>query len=190
MVADTLHDWWVKALLGQQQAAHPIFGTDLHIDVDDGIVTLRGRVEDEQQAEEVEREARHIGGVREVINHLVVKGPALSAHHQTVIALFPSAESAELACNAIATATFHDSQSPDMMRTKRDARRCLTKLARAAGVPPDSVQTYVDLMGGGKILMVDRVPELDALRLVSALEGSTAEHVWTLPPEPATGGAR
>lgn len=184
MVADQLKEWWVQALLGQQRSAHPVFGNDIDVQVDDGVVTLHGTVDTETEAEELEQEARKLGPVRDVINHLVVTGPARSPHRQTVIALFPSAAAAELACNAVSAATLHEDRPPDLLSSVDEARQRLSTLAEAAQAPSDSTQRYLDVMKDGKVLLVDRVPELDALRVVSALEGSSAEHVWTLPPEP------
>jgi hypothetical protein len=46
------------------------------------------------------------------------------------------------------------------------------------------VRRYIELIERGKVLLIDRVPEDDALRVVSAFEGTPAELVQTLPPEP------
>ncbi|MBV9280162.1 MAG: hypothetical protein JOZ41_08795, partial [Chloroflexi bacterium] len=66
------------------------------------------------------------------------------------------------------------------------ARACLEERARAAEVAIEDVQRYLDVVERGKVLLVDRVREEEAFRVISALQGTDAESVHTLPPEPDT----
>lgn len=183
-VPQEIKDWWAKTLLGEQMAAHPVFGNDVRVEARDGVVTLRGTVEDADQAQELEREARSINAVRDVINHLTVLKTGEKYHLQTVIAAFPDCDSAELASRQIESWTFHEDRPGAILQSVDDTRERLEKRARAAWVPPESIKRYVDAVKQGKTLLVERVPEDDALRVISALEGSSAEWIQTLPPEP------
>ena len=49
-------------------------GGALDVDVKDGVVTLRGKVEYDKQKAKAEKLARKVGGVKEVKNELVVVG--------------------------------------------------------------------------------------------------------------------
>ncbi|HUO29397.1 MAG TPA: BON domain-containing protein [Bryobacteraceae bacterium] len=49
-------------------------GGALDVDVKDGVVTLRGKVEYDKQKTKAEKLARKVGGVKEVKNELVVVG--------------------------------------------------------------------------------------------------------------------
>ena len=73
-----------------------------------------------------------------------------------------------------------------MLNSRNEARNWLSRRATSAGVPEDRIARYIDAIDRGKTLFANRVPEDDALRLISALEGSGAESVQTLPPEPAS----
>lgn len=184
-VKDEINDWWVKTLLGQQASAHPIFGRDIDVQVDGGVVTLSGKVEDADQARQIEREARSIDSVREVINRLTVIETGEPYHMQTVLALFPDRDSAALICREIATSAMHEGQSPEVIESEDEARQTLAARARAAEVPGDAFDSYLDAVRTGKALLMARVPEDDALEVISVLEGSRAECIRTLPPEPA-----
>lgn len=181
---DKTHEWWVRTLLGQQRSAHPVFGCDVHVQVDGAVVTLRGRVESLKEALELEHEARAVPSVREVINQLTVVETGEEIHLQTVIAVFPDAESAQLACRTAAEWTFHREGPPTMLQSVDETVRLLRERAEAAQVPDKTVHPFVEAVERGKVLLVDRVPEDDALRVISELEGSAAQTVQTLPPEP------
>lgn len=183
---DEIKEWWTKALLEQQTSAHPIFGNDLTVSVDGNVVTLSGEVESAEQREEVEREVRRMGTVETVVNRLTVVGPPQRYHLQTIVAVYPDADTARLACQSAASWKLREEREPDILERADEARALLQERARAARVPADRVQRYVDAVSKGKVLLVDRVPEDDALRVVSALEGGSAELIQTLPPEPDT----
>jgi len=183
-ISDELKAWWTKALLGEQTSAHPIFGRDIDIDVDGPVVTLSGTVETADQAEDIEREALRLPTVDKVVNHLTVQGNGQTCHFQAVIAVFPDAESARLAWQGVVQHKFHDGRSAELLETPEQARGWLAVRGRAAGIGEDRVERYVDLVARGKVLMVDRVPEDDAFRVISAFEGTVAEKIYTLPPEP------
>jgi osmotically-inducible protein OsmY len=183
MVAkDEVQKWWTEALLGQQVSAHPVFGAKVKVDADGSVVTLTGDVETTTQAEELVAEAERMPNIDTVVNHLTVGSEGAPYHLQTVIGVFADSEAAQLACQTIASSKLHDERSADVIDSAAEAQRSLTTLAHQAGV--DDIQEYVEAVKNGKVLLVDRVPEDDAFRVVSALEGTTAELVRTLPPEP------
>ncbi|HTT62971.1 MAG TPA: BON domain-containing protein [Bryobacteraceae bacterium] len=49
-------------------------GGALEVEVKDGVVTLKGKVEYEQQKNKAEKLARKVSGVKQVVNQLVVAG--------------------------------------------------------------------------------------------------------------------
>lgn len=180
---ENTRDWWTATLLGQRTSAHPIFGCAIDVEVDGGVVTLSGTVETAEDAEELEREALSMDTVRSVVNRLSVTGPGRTYHFQTVIAVFPDKDSGALACQATAYWTVRDEQPALLLEDADTARAKLQELARGAQVPADSLDELVDAVACGKVLLVDRVREDDALRLISELEGSAVEKIRTLPPE-------
>lgn len=183
---DNAHAWWMQALLGQQSAAHPIFGRKVRVDVQGDVVILTGSVDTADEVEQIEREARSIDTVKNVINHVSVDGPKQTYHMQTVLAVFRDENAAELARRAMASWTFHDEEPAELFCRREDAERYLADRAAAAHVKREDIESYLRALECGKVLVIDRVPEDDALRLVSALEGTHAEAVRTLPPEPDT----
>jgi hypothetical protein len=74
---------------------------------------------------------------------------------------------------------------PETLDDLEQARPYLQERARRAEIPEDAVERYLKELEEGKVLLVDRVPEDEALRVISALEGTAAQSVRTLPPEPA-----
>jgi BON domain len=181
---DDLKNWWTNALLGEQISAHPIFGADIEIDIDGSVVTLTGEVETAEHADELVAQAEGLQLVETVVNHLTVVPDDSPTHLQTVIAIFPDVETARLACQAIVSWKLSDERNSDVIDTPEEAHRQLAEHARCAGVEEKDIQHYVDSVKEGKVLLVDRVPEDDAFRVISALEGTAAENIRTLPPEP------
>lgn len=183
-VDGAVRSWWTAALLGQQTSAHPIFGARLNVRVEGDVVVLSGTVDSAEEAEELERQARAIDTVSSVVNHLTVAPNPEIYHLQTVLAVFPDRNAAELACNAMATWTIHDDAAPVVVERGEDGRRVLAERARAAALSAEDVAPFVEALDEGKVLLLERVPEDDALRVISALEGTRAEMIRTLPPEP------
>ncbi|HLJ68655.1 MAG TPA: BON domain-containing protein [Chloroflexota bacterium] len=183
---DTLKEWWIKALLGEELSAHPVFGHDVQVDVDEDVVTLSGDVENADQRDELEKEALGVGLVHSVVNRLQVVGHGEPQRLQTIIAVFPSERAAQLARQMVATWKLQDERPPDLLADEPRAREYLAERAAAAQVPLKDVERYLRPLAAGKALLVDRVPEEDAFRVISALEGTDAESVQTLPPEPDT----
>jgi hypothetical protein len=179
-----LSEWWTKALIDEQTAAHPNFGENVHVNADGDVVTLTGTVKTVEDAEELEHEAQRVKTVQTVVNHLTVNGQGEAAHLQTVIAVFPDEKTARLACQSVAYQKVRTGGSPRLLVQAGEAKRYLPQLSRHAHSSPDSVRRYIELIERGKVLLIDRVPEDDALRVVSAFEGTPAELVQTLPPEP------
>ena len=184
--SEGLKEWWVKALLGEELSAHPVFNRDVRVDVDGDVVTLTGEVETADEREEIEREARSLGLVRSVVNRLRVVGEREPQRLQTIIAVFSSRRAGQLARQMVSSWKLHDERSPDLLVDEPEARACLEERAQAAQVPADDIQRYLKLLEQGKPLLVDRVPEEDAFRVISALQGTDAESIHTLPPEPDT----
>ncbi len=177
-------EWWLRALLGQTKSAHPIFGRGIRVSVDGRVVTLTGVVGSPDEAQQAEQEALAVDMVEQVINHLRVVGESETYHRQTVLAVFPDCRSAQVAQQAMVAWTFHDDQPPELFERAEDARPYLLDLTRKAHVPEDAVNGYLRAMQKDGVLVVDTVPEDDALRIISALEGTHAQKVGTLPPEP------
>lgn len=187
--SNQVHEWWTKALLGEQLSAHPIFGRSIHVDVDGGIVTLTGYVETAEEAQDIEREAEALQSVRAVVNHLKVIGPEEPQHLQTIVAVFPDGEAARLGCQDVAAAwQSHEGHEARVVEDRDEAAQLLNDRALKAHVPADAVKRYLRAVDEGKVLLVDRLPEDDALRVLSVLEGTRAELVKTLPPEPDSTG--
>ncbi len=178
-------NWWISTLLGQGAAAHPVFGRDVQVDVDGDVVTLTGSVETEEERQEFEREAYAIDIVRDVVNRVAVSGSPAPYHRQTVLAIFADEDAARLAQQAASSWTYHDDEPAAVFCRREEAQQHLIEQALAADLSPEDVQSYLAALDGGKVLLGDSVPEDDALRIVSALEGTRAESIRTLPPEPA-----
>lgn len=186
---DDIRDWWTATLLKQKTSAHPVFGQGIKVEVDDDVVTLRGEVKTADEVEEIEREARGIPSIHTIINHLTVTSTDDQYHLQTIVATFPNEDSARLAAQTVADAAFHAGRQPNVLRSRQEAEPYLQTRAKAAGIEAHAIDRYLKDLDEGKVLLVDRVPEDDALRVISALEGSPAGAVHTLPPEPGSLGA-
>lgn len=182
--SEEIRDWWTQALLGQQTSAHPIFGHDLHVDFDGEVLTLRGEVQTPDQVAEIEQEAHRLPNVHDVLNNLVATQREPEYHYQTVIAVFADAATARLACETVAKSVLYDEDPPDLVHSVEEARPLLEKAAQAAQIPGKAIERYVRAVEERKVLLIDRVPEDDALRIISALEGTSAESLGTFPPEP------
>jgi len=183
-VSDEVKEWWTQTLLNQQKSVHPIFGDDIDVELQGDVATLTGEVETVERSEEIERELRSIRKLGTVVNRLKVTGIDETYHLQTVVAVFSDRDGACLASEAVTSWKLHGERAPEMLETEEAARAYLRERARAAQVPEDTIQQYIDAIGKGKVLLADRVPEDDALRIISALEGTRAESIQTLPPEP------
>lgn len=179
-----VREWWVKTLLEQQTSAHPIFGSDLHVDVEGEVVTLSGTVESGELVDEIVQEAKRVDEVRLVVNHLTVVDTVDRYQMQTVVAILPNEGMAELAGRVVEASTYHEDRPPQVLRTLDEVRESLGRSIKEAQVPAETVDRYVSAVERGKVLLVDRVPEDDALRVIWALEGTCADSVHTLPPEP------
>lgn len=180
---DDTNEWWTQKLLGQQTSAHPVFGRAIHVEVDGPVVTLSGEVEDIDEARALEQEAMQVQSVESVVNHLVVRKPEAPEHMQTVIAVFSDHATAQLACRTISEAKTRDEKSPDILVQGPDYTTLRESMDRAH-VPDDRLGKFLSYLEGGKVLLMDRVPEDDIFQVVSALEGTPAESIVTLPPEP------
>lgn len=66
--------WLLTKVKSQMLVSSDVGGLDINVDVDDGVVTLRGDVETQAEANEAVRIARSIEGVKRVKSHLVVSG--------------------------------------------------------------------------------------------------------------------
>lgn len=183
-VSQEIKDWWVSALLSEETSAYPFFGRNIKVSVDEGVVTLYGSVESADESEEIEREAERIEGVRAVINHLQVQAGPERYHLQTVIAAYPDKGAAGLGRQAIASSRVHDGSEADVIDTVEEARCRLAERIKAAGLTEADMRPFLKQLDNNKVLLVDRVPEDDAFRIISAMEGSSAESIRTLPPEP------
>lgn len=183
---DEIRNWWTATLLNQETSAHPIFGERIKVEIDDDVLTLRGEVKTADEVEAIEREARGLPGIHTIINHLTVTSTDERYHLQTIVAIFPTEESAQLAARTVADAAFHAGRQPNVLRSRQEAEPYLQTRAKAAEVEARAIDRYLKELEEGKVLLVDRVPEDDALRVISALEGSPACAVHTLPPEPGS----
>jgi hypothetical protein len=184
---EEIKEWWKKTLLKQSTSAHPLFGNDVDVDVEGNVVILNGTVEDADQIDEIEREARSIDGVEAVVNHLTVAPNGEEPYHmQTVIAIFDDPEEAKLACQAVSDAQIHSGSSPQILRDNDRDKKRLQARAEAARVGEKGVRRYLDALRDGKAVLIDRAPEDDILRVVSALEGRRTQLLTTLPPEPGS----
>lgn len=185
VVDNAIKEWWTNALLNEMQSAHPVFGNSIEVRIEGETVILTGTVDRFEQIEEIEDEARSIDFVHDVVNKLTVTSTAHSLYHmQTVIAVFPDDEDAKLACHAIETAKIHESSGPHTLHGDETSSADLAERAKAACVGQEGIQRHLQSLQEGKVLVIDRVPEDDALRVISALEGSRALAIETLAPEP------
>lgn len=183
-VKNEVQEWWTKALLGQELSAHPVFGKDIAVEVDGDVVTVSGSVESAEQAEDIEREAASLNNVRAVVNKLKVKAPEHIQHMQTIIAVFSDTEAAQLGCQAVEAAwQAHEGHEPEVIEPNHGVDH-LRERGRRAHVPEQRIERFSEALQRGKTLFVDHVPEDDALRIISVLEGMRAETIQALPPEP------
>lgn len=189
-VSHAIREWWIRAMLGQQQLPHPRLGREIRVGFDGEVVTLTGEVDSIDQAEQLEHEVRSMSSVRDVINRLIVVDTGERYHMQTVIAVFSSVESAQLACHVISDWMFHPDAPPDILVSPADALPYLAERAQAARAPIRSIERYVDAVRRGKVLVVGRIPEDDALRMAVALEDTLCDSIHTLPPEPDCVGSK
>ena len=84
----------------------------------------------------------------------------------------------------MATNKLHGEHRPTLLETPEAVREYLGERACSAQVSGDRIEPYIEAVRDGKVLLVDRVLEDDALQVISTLEGTRAECVQTLPPEP------
>lgn len=179
-----LKEWWTGTLLKESRSAHPVFGTKVRVSVKEGVVRLLGEVETADEADELEREARCMDTVKGVVNDLTVINDNQRYHMQTVAGIFADRDTATLASRALGERTFHPGKGATILTSPGEARRALRRAAKAARAPVEATDELVRAVQRGKVVLVDRVPEDDALRIIAELEGSRAEAVRTLPPEP------
>jgi BON domain-containing protein len=181
-VKKEIKEWWTKALLGEQLSAHPVMGCRINVAVDGSAIRLTGEVETAEEAQQIVREAQSLGMVETVVNDLTIVPDSQPYHFQTVIAVFPDEERAQVACNAAPSWRLRG-QEEDHARTlasRDEARNWLQRRAAAAGVPEDRISRYIHAIERGKTLFADRVPEADALRLISRLGGWSAFVIMAL----------
>jgi hypothetical protein len=180
---EEIAEWWKKRLLNQRTSAHPIVGRSISVDVDGPVVTLSGEVKSRDEAEELEREARGVPSVESVVSKLTVAQPDEPEHMQTVIGVFKNEEAAQLAARTVVDATKRGEDPPDVL-TESAAGDGLVASMERAHVPKGRMKRFEKAIANGKALLVDRVPEDEMFGVVSALEGTPAESITTLPPEP------
>jgi len=65
---DSLHDLVMRKLADDAD----VKGGGLDIDVKDGVVTLRGKLENEKQIQKAERLAKKVNGVKKVVNEITL----------------------------------------------------------------------------------------------------------------------
>ncbi len=65
---DSIHDQVIRKLANDPD----VKGGALQIDVQEGVVTLRGKVETEKQKQKAEKLAKKINGVKKVINEITL----------------------------------------------------------------------------------------------------------------------
>jgi hyperosmotically inducible protein len=65
---DSLHDLVMRKLADDAD----VKGGGLDIDVKDGVVTLRGKLESEKQIQKAERVAKKVNGVKKVVNEITL----------------------------------------------------------------------------------------------------------------------
>jgi hypothetical protein len=180
--ADEIREWWTRKILKQESSAHPIFGRSVRISIDGPVVTLSGQVEDIEESKQLEKEALGAPSVESVVNHLKLHGPGEPEHMQTLIAVFRDEASAQLASRMVVQACKRGGDPPDILSSSSGPK--LTNSLRRAQVPEERMKRYTKALDSGKVLLLSRVPENDIFQVVSALEGTAAESVETLPPEP------
>lgn len=66
--------WLLTKVKSQMLASSDVAGLGINVDVDDGVVTLRGTVDTHAEANEAIRIAQSTEGVRQVNSHLVISG--------------------------------------------------------------------------------------------------------------------
>ena len=65
---DSLHDLVIRKLANDAD----VKGGGLQVDVKDGVVTMRGKLETEKQIQKAERIVKKISGVKKVINEITL----------------------------------------------------------------------------------------------------------------------
>lgn len=74
MAGEQSDDARIKGRVGRRLAADPeVERFDIDVDVLDGVVTLRGEVDDRRSAEEAVRIAQHTEGVKQVVDQLQIE---------------------------------------------------------------------------------------------------------------------
>ena len=69
-------DDYINDSVRQRLAADALVkGGNIEVDVKDGIVTLKGKVQEAKQKDKAERLAKKIGGVKSVVNNITVEKP-------------------------------------------------------------------------------------------------------------------
>jgi len=69
-------DDYINDSVRQRLAADALVkGGNIEVDVKDGIVTLKGKVQETKQKDKAERLAKKIGGVKSVVNNITVEKP-------------------------------------------------------------------------------------------------------------------
>jgi hypothetical protein len=183
-LSNDAREWWAQTLLGQQVEAHPVFGLGINVRIDGGTVTLSGTVDSPEDAERAEHEVRQLDTVDNVVNKLTVSRQPEKYHMQAVLAVFSDERSARLAQQAIASWTIHEHEPAEVISRRADAETRLKEWADAAHIRLDDLTDVLSALDKEKVLLAERAPEDDALRIISELEGTRAEMIRTLPPEP------
>jgi osmotically-inducible protein OsmY len=71
-----LTDDYVSDSVRQKLAADQVVkGGDLDVAVKDGVVTLNGKVREQKQKDKAERIAKHVRGVKSVVNNIKIEKP-------------------------------------------------------------------------------------------------------------------
>jgi osmotically-inducible protein OsmY len=75
LAADTKHtDDYITDSVRQKLAADTVVkGGDLEVVVKDGVVTINGKVRESRQKDKAERIAKHVSGVKSVVNNIKVE---------------------------------------------------------------------------------------------------------------------
>ncbi|MGH2443161.1 MAG: BON domain-containing protein [Chloroflexota bacterium] len=180
---DAVRDWWTSALLGEPAEPYPRSGRYLGVEMDGDTVTLTGEVRTHEELQQLEQEALAIDVVQRVVNKLTVAGHHAGYRLQTVVAQYADRRTAELAGQAMPAWTHHTDSPAILLENREKAEPVLRELASAAHLPDAGLAPFFSALDQGKVLVLDRVSEGDALLIISALEGTRAESIRTFPPE-------